>query len=111
MESSSKEARIILAIQAINKDPKLSIRASAAIFSIPWTTVRDRINGAASQRDFIPKSRKLTNSEESAILEQIIDLDSRAFPPRLSAVEDMANLLLATRNASDASDPQRVGVK
>ena len=49
-------------------------------------------------------SRKLTDLEESTIVEHILDLDSKGFPPRLSGVEDMANRLLTTRDAG------RVGV-
>lgn len=41
----------------------------------------------------------LTSSEEETIVRYIIDLDSRGFPPRIDGVEDMANLLLATRHA------------
>ena len=32
------------------------------------------------------------------IVRHILDLDSRAFPPRISAVEDMANRILGSRN-------------
>jgi hypothetical protein len=34
------------------------------------------------------------------LVREILDLDSRAFPPRLDDVEDMANKLLANRSAS-----------
>src|SRR4030081_705087 len=37
--------------------------------------------------------------EESVIVQHILDLDSRRFPPRLSGVEDMANRMLADRSA------------
>ena len=46
------------------------------------------------------KSQKLTKLEESTIVQHILDLDSQSFPPRLSGVEDMANRLLAKRDAS-----------
>ena len=35
---------------------------------------------------------------EQAIVQYILDLDSRGFPPRLLAVEEMANRLLAARD-------------
>jgi hypothetical protein len=41
----------------------------------------------------------MTDLEESVILEYILDLDCKGFPPRLSGVEDMANRLLADRDA------------
>ena len=53
-----------------------------------------------SQRDSTPNSRKLTLEEESAIVQYILDLDSRRFPPRPQDVQEMADLLLAERDAS-----------
>lgn len=47
----------------------------------------------------MPNLRKLTDLEESTIVEYILDLDTRLFPPRLCGVEDMANRLLADRDA------------
>jgi hypothetical protein len=114
MGPSSKDSQLLLAIEAIRKDTNLSARAAAKIYNVSKTTLCDRLRGVRSRRDIPANSRKLTNSEESAIIQYILDLDSRAFPPRLSEVEDMANLLLATRNASDASNasqsPPTVGV-
>ncbi|EGU81547.1 hypothetical protein FOXB_07939, partial [Fusarium oxysporum f. sp. conglutinans Fo5176] len=57
-----------------------------------------RQEGMQSRRDWIPKSRKLSDLEEQTIIEFILDLDSRGFPPRLRGVEDMANRLLADRD-------------
>ena len=42
---------------------------------------------------------KLTKTEERVIVQNILDLDLRGFSPRLAAVKDMANLLLAARSA------------
>jgi hypothetical protein len=38
--------------------------------------------------------------EESVIVQFVLDLDSRGFPPRFTAVEEMANLLLRDRGAT-----------
>ena len=51
------------------------------------------------RRDIIANSRKLTNLEESVLVQYILDLATKGFPPQLSIVEDMANRLLATRDA------------
>ena len=40
---------------------------------------------------------KLTKTEESVIVQHILDLDLQGFPPQLAAVKDMADLLLAAR--------------
>ena len=90
---------MILAYQALKRDPKLSIRTAATLYGVDRKTLGRRKHGIASQRDCTPKSRKLTNLEESTIVQYIIDLDSRSFPPRLAEVEDMANRLLADRAA------------
>jgi hypothetical protein len=44
-------------------------------------------------------SRKLSDLEEQTIVQYILDLDTRGFPPRLCGVEEMANRLLAERDA------------
>jgi hypothetical protein len=111
MGSSLNENQLLLAIEAIRKDPTLSARAAAALYNVSRVTLGKRLRGIPVRRDISANSRKLTNSEESAILQYIIKLDSRTFPPRLSMVEDMANILLATRNTSDALDILRVKVK
>jgi hypothetical protein len=40
---------------------------------------------------------KLLKTEEDVIVQHILDLDARGFPPRLAAVKDMADSLLAER--------------
>jgi hypothetical protein len=99
MPTPEKESQLILAIQAIKRDPNLSARAAAKIYSISLTTLTRRLKGTIARRDSIPKSRKLTDLEESTIVQHVLDLDARSFPPRLRGVEDMANRLLADRDA------------
>jgi hypothetical protein len=99
MESTSKEAQVNLALEALKRNPALSIRAAAKIYSVSKTRILRRRKHQLSRRDTMPNSRKLTNLEESIIVEYILDLDSRSFPPRLSGVQDMANRLLADRDA------------
>jgi hypothetical protein len=50
------------------------------------------------RRTISANSRKMTDLEETVLVEHILDLDSKGFPPRLCVVEDMANRILATRN-------------
>ncbi|KAM9875431.1 transposase [Verticillium dahliae] len=100
MESASKESRLILAVQAIKQDPNLSARAAAKIYNVDHSTLARRRRGQSSRRDITPLTRKLTDLEESTIVQYVLDMDSRSFPPRLSGVEDMANRLLAERDAT-----------
>jgi hypothetical protein len=99
MSSASKEARVILALEALQNDKKLSLRAVAKLYNVPVTTLYDRRAGRPARRDTTPNSRRLTDSEEKAIVQYIIDLSARSFPPRLRGVEDMANQLLRVRDA------------
>src|SRR3954453_3135548 len=95
LQSTQNEGRISLAISAIDRDQFQSVRSAAKSYDAARTTLRRRRAGIRPRRDCTPKSRNLTDLEESVIIQHILDLDSRGFPPRLSAVEDMANQLLA----------------
>ena len=99
-QSSNQEDRILLAINAIKQGQFQSVRAAAASYDIPRTTLRDRIHGMASRRDSIPNLQKLTPYEESALVRYILDLDSRGFPPQPQGVQEMADLLLSKRGES-----------
>ncbi len=68
MLPSSKEARVILALEAFKKDENLSLRAVAKIYGVSCTTLAQRRVGRLLQRDLLANSRRLTNSEEKAIV-------------------------------------------
>jgi hypothetical protein len=99
MVSPSNEARIILALQALKNDQTLSLRAAAKIYKVSPATLMRRRAGKPARRDTTPNLRRLTDSEEEAIVQYILGLIARAFPPRLRGVEDMANRLLRERDA------------
>ncbi|KFY20795.1 hypothetical protein V491_03425 [Pseudogymnoascus sp. VKM F-3775] len=81
-QSSNKEGRILLAIQALNERQFKSVRAAALSYDVPRKTLSNRMNGITSRRDCTPNSH------------------SRGFPPRPQAVQEMANLLLSERGES-----------
>ncbi|KAL2884579.1 hypothetical protein HOO65_110050 [Ceratocystis lukuohia] len=100
MPQTSNEARIILALQSFQNDPKLSLRRAATTYQVPLETLRRRHNGIQSRCNTIPKSRRLSDLEEQTIVRSILDLESRGFPLRLRFLEEMANYLLAGRDTS-----------
>ena len=100
MAQRSNESQINLAVQAIQKDPTLAIRRAASIFNIAESTLRHRMSGRRARKDILSNSRRLTELEENMIATYIMDLDSRGFAPRIPDVEDMANIILAARDAS-----------
>ncbi|RKK26928.1 hypothetical protein BFJ67_g16389 [Fusarium oxysporum f. sp. cepae] len=71
------------------------LRPTARLYKVNYYALRRRHNGIQSQRDWIPKSRKLFNLEEHIIVRFILDLDSRGFPPRLRGVEEMGKRWLS----------------
>ena len=98
MPSTLYEARVILALEAIQNDKDLSIRAAAKIYDVPATTIRRRLAGRPARRDILANSRSLTDLEEQTIVQYVIELSTRAFPPRLCDVEDIANYLRHERD-------------
>ena len=99
MPPTSNEARIILALEAIRNDKKLSLRATAKLYNVPESTLRYRRSGKPTRRNSPVNSKKLTQTEEEAIVRYILELATRSFPPRLYSMEDMANQLLRVRDA------------
>ena len=99
MSSTSKEARVILTLAALQNDKKLSLRAMTKLYNVPVTTLYYRRAGRLARRDLLANSRRLTDSEEKAIVQYVLELYTRSFPPRLCGVEDMANQLLRVRDA------------
>jgi hypothetical protein len=99
MPTTLKEGHILLALQALQNDKNLTVRAAAKIYRVSRKTLGRRRAGTPAQCDTTPKSKNLTHSEEEVIVQYIIELDARSFPPRLCGVEDMANHLLRERDA------------
>ncbi|APA10615.1 hypothetical protein sscle_06g053850 [Sclerotinia sclerotiorum 1980 UF-70] len=99
MEIHSKEARIILAIEAIELNKRLTIRKAANYYSVPRSTLFDRIQDRSNIAESRPKSHNLIELEEEVLIQYIIDMDDRGFAPKLNSVEDMANYMLETRGA------------
>ena len=104
MPRQPNESQLILALQAIKRDPKLTVRAAARIYNVAHQTLLRRKQGMPSQRDTDPKRQLLTLLEEQALVQYILDQDSQGFPLRLVDVRDMANHLRRERDASPVGD-------
>ena len=87
-----------MATEAIQNNRNLSRRQAARIYEVPEATLRNKINGQTSRDDSHHGRQKLTESEENAIVQYVLDLDERGFPPRIASIENMANLFLEKRN-------------
>ena len=93
------EAKLAIAFEACKNDFKLSLQAASKIYTVPYTTLHHRHSGTPSRCNTPANSRKLTDLEEKTIIQYILKLYARAFHPRLSYVENIANQLLRERNA------------
>lgn len=97
MPQKSKESDVQLAVQAKCRNPELSWRKLGRIYKCSPDIIQDRKQPRAVTN---MAKRKLTKLEEDTIARRIIELDSRAFPPRMRYVQEMANILLRVRDAS-----------
>lgn len=98
MPQRNNERQLNLAIKARQQSPKLSLRAIARVYSVDHRRLGDGLRGVQPRRDSLVKSKKLTNLEEAMLIQHILDLCAKGFPPRLSVVGAMADRLLATRD-------------
>ncbi|APA05390.1 hypothetical protein SS1G_09809 [Sclerotinia sclerotiorum 1980 UF-70] len=85
MESNNQEGRILLAIEAINKDQKLSIRKAAKLYNIPRTKIQRRMDGTTPRIESRANSHNLTKLEEEVLIQYIIDMDERGLVSNMRA--------------------------
>jgi hypothetical protein len=63
---------MILALQALKNDPRLSVRKAAKIYKVSSTTLTRRRKGKPSRVETTVKSRKLSNLEEKTIVQRVL---------------------------------------
>ena len=94
---SQTEGRITLALQAYQQGQFSSLRAAARAYDVPYTTLTRRYKGTASRSNSRSPHYKLTQTEETALINWILSLDTRGIPPTQVLVQQMAELLLIER--------------
>jgi hypothetical protein len=104
-----KEGRITLALQAYKDGHFTSIRGAAGAYNIPFSTLQARVKGRTARRELRPANKKLTDLEESTLVQWIISMENRGLPPRGDYVRRMANLLLQKRLSADQQNALTVG--
>jgi hypothetical protein len=107
VQQLQKEGRLALSMQAIQTRQVSSLRQAVRLYDIPRTTLRDRVKGALPQAASNAQKRKLHLLEEQSLVQWILDLDRRGFPPQLIDVQRMADHILAARGQTPP--PQPVG--
>ena len=106
---TSREGRISLAIASYRNNLKQSIRALAKAYNVPQLTLHTRVHSTQPRLELRSVNRKLSSIEEQSLVQWILDLDRRGFPPHIIDVRRMADALLAARGQDPP--PQPVGKK
>jgi hypothetical protein len=97
IQMAQKEARLLRAMQEYQAGHISSIRAAAQTYNIPFRTLSYRLRGRASRHETRANGHKLSSTEEQALLEWILSMDARGYPPTISLVRNAALQLLSER--------------
>jgi predicted HTH domain antitoxin len=89
-----QEGRIQLAIQALKKRKISSARRAAEVFNMPRSTLRDCLKGHDFQAELRNHKFQLSKNQEEALVEWIINRDTRGVAPRVSHVQQIGYLIL-----------------
>ena len=73
--SASKDGRMALAVQAYQDGHFTSKRSAANTYDVPESSFRYRVAGHPARRDSKPTNRKLTDTEESVLVQWISSID------------------------------------
>ena len=98
--SAYQEARLLLAKQSFQTNQNSSQRQISASYDIPRSTLQYRLKGGKPRGESNHQKRKLQQYEERALVQWILDLDRRGFPPQIIDVRRMANALLEKRGTN-----------
>jgi hypothetical protein len=69
---------------------------------VPRTSLSHHLQGRVPRVDSYANGHKLTQTEEETLLNWVLDMDSRGYPPRIRAVGDAAKMLLEKRVGASA---------
>ncbi|KAL6152046.1 hypothetical protein ACJBU6_08936 [Exserohilum turcicum] len=103
--SPQRQGRLCLASQSIQRHQIKSQRKAAQLFNVPRSTLYDRLQGRQPQATANARKRKLLPIEEQSLVQWILDLDRRGFPPHIIDVRRMADALLAARGQDPPPPP------
>jgi hypothetical protein len=74
-QQTSREGRISLAIAFFQSKPCQSVRALAAAYDVPESTLRTRLHGTKPRSEIMSVNRKLLPVEEQSLVQWILDLN------------------------------------
>ncbi len=98
------ENRIQLAVEALKSGQIPSIRKAAAAFDVPFSTLKGRLQGRIPRQESQATHRKLSPTEEAALIQWIESMDDRGMSPTVGYIRQMADLLIRERGGSALLD-------
>lgn len=107
--AAQAEGRRALGIQAFQQGQFSSVLAATKSYGVSYSTTYWRLHGRLAKGDMQTSNRKLTNTEESILVQWILSMDQRGLLPRSIAVQQMADLLLAKRSDVNSGKKLIVG--
>jgi DDE superfamily endonuclease/Tc5 transposase-like DNA-binding protein len=106
---ASIQARMKLAHREFNSGKFKSIRTAAISYDLPKSTLTERVNGVLPKNEIVPHNRLLSITEETTLVEWILDKDTRGLPLTKAMVKEMAEILLAEHEISALNIPPYIG--
>lgn len=83
MQLNNQETRILLAIEASQKDKNPRIQKAVKLFNIMCTTTQRRMDGSTPRIESQANYHHITQIDEQVIIQHIFDMDDRGFPLKL----------------------------
>jgi hypothetical protein len=96
-------------LQAYRDGHFSSKRAAANAYDIAESSFRHRAQGHPTRHDSTPTNRKLTDTEESILIQWILSMEERGLLPTAYTTRHIANLLLQKQTDTDEGKSPVVG--
>jgi hypothetical protein len=80
-KQTSREGRLSLAIVSYQNNPHQSLRALATAYEVPRLTLQTRLHDTQPRLETVSVNRKLSPTKKQSLVQWILDLDRRGFPP------------------------------
>jgi hypothetical protein len=100
----NRERRIKQAIDEFHAFSESSIHTVATANDVPYTTLRNRLNGQMSRAIAREPQQLLSNEQEGLLKRWILDLETQGHAPTFQTVRELAALI-----SRSAGGPEKVG--
>lgn len=104
-QNPQREGRVSLATHALQSKQLQSQREASRVYTVPRRTVQRRLQGIRPKHETTPVNARLTPVEQQSLVQWILDLDRRGFPPQIIDVRRMADALLTARGQNPPPPP------